>query len=146
MTLDRLPPRKPRPTFPRPAGLEEMAKQELLRLAPVLRRLPRHVDRVATLAERGDLRARVSLFSADEDVRVVTRLLNRAVLYGMLPGYALQRMLTGAPDKATYAVLEVVNPDRIRIRFDDDVEALLRDDALKGPNVKVLQRVAGPAK
>jgi AcrR family transcriptional regulator len=25
-----------------------------------------------------------------------------AVLYGMLPGYALQRMLTGLPDKATY--------------------------------------------
>jgi len=25
-----------------------------------------------------------------------------AVLYGMLPGYALQRMLTGLPDKETY--------------------------------------------
>jgi len=24
------------------------------------------------------------------------------VLYGMLPGYALQRMLTGLPDKETY--------------------------------------------
>ena len=33
----------------------------------------------------------------DADVDAVT-----AVLYGMLPGYALQRMLTGLPDKATY--------------------------------------------
>ena len=63
-----------------PEGLQEMAKQELLRMAPVLRRLPRHIDRVATLAERGDLRARVSLFSADQDVRVLTRLVNRIVL------------------------------------------------------------------
>ena len=39
-----------------------------------------------------------------------------AVLYGMLPGYALQRMLTGLPDKATYTagVRTLINrrPDR----------------------------------
>jgi len=34
---------------------------------------------------------------ADTDVDATT-----AVLYGMLPGYALQRMLTGLPDKATF--------------------------------------------
>ena len=36
---------------------------------------------------------------ADTDVDATT-----AVIYGMLPGYALQRMLTGVPDKATYVV------------------------------------------
>jgi len=63
-----------------PATLEELARDEVLRLAPLLRRLPRHLDRLATIAERGDLRARVSLLSADSDVRAVTRLLNRTVL------------------------------------------------------------------
>jgi ubiquinone biosynthesis protein len=63
-----------------PATIEEFARAEVIRLAPVLRRLPRHVDRLATIVERGDLRARVSLFSVDEDVRVISRLVNRFVL------------------------------------------------------------------
>jgi ubiquinone biosynthesis protein len=49
-------------------------------LAPLLRHLPRHADRLATIAERGDLRANISLFRDAEDVRIVTRLVNRAVL------------------------------------------------------------------
>jgi ubiquinone biosynthesis protein len=64
----------------RPATLEEVAKSELIRMAPLLRRLPRHVDRLATSLERGNLRARLSLFSDERDVGVVTRLVNRAVL------------------------------------------------------------------
>src|SRR5204863_9557833 len=63
-----------------PSTLQELAKDEIIKLAPLLRRLPRHVDRLATIAERGDLRTQVSLFSVDDDVRVVTRLLNRALL------------------------------------------------------------------
>jgi ubiquinone biosynthesis protein len=63
-----------------PSGLGEMAKNEVLKLAPLLRRLPRHVDRLATIVERGDLRARVSLFSVQDDVNVVTRLVNRILL------------------------------------------------------------------
>jgi ubiquinone biosynthesis protein len=51
-----------------------------LRLLPVLRRLPRHLDRMASLVERGDLRARVSLFSSEEDIRPVTTLVNRVLL------------------------------------------------------------------
>jgi ubiquinone biosynthesis protein len=63
-----------------PETLQELARQELVSLAPLLRRVPRHADRLATLVERGDLRANVSLFRDAEDVRVVTRLVNRAVL------------------------------------------------------------------
>lgn len=63
-----------------PGTLQDMARQELVALAPLLRRLPRHADRLATIAERGDLRANVSLFRDAEDVRGVTRLVNRAVL------------------------------------------------------------------
>ena len=58
----------------------DLAKDELLKVAPLLRRMPRHVDRVATIVERGDLRARISLLSSEDDVRLLTRLLNRVLL------------------------------------------------------------------
>ncbi len=63
-----------------PTSLREMATREVVTLAPLLRRLPRHLDRLATIVERGNLAARVSLFSDAEDVRVVTRLVNRFIL------------------------------------------------------------------
>jgi ubiquinone biosynthesis protein len=63
-----------------PASLEELARDELLRVGPLLRRLPRHAERVATALERGNLRLRVSRYSDPEDVRVLTRLVNRVVL------------------------------------------------------------------
>ena len=63
-----------------PGTLEELARTELVSLTPILRRLPRHADRLATIAERGDLRARVSVLGDPDDVRVLTRLVNRAVL------------------------------------------------------------------
>jgi ubiquinone biosynthesis protein len=63
-----------------PGTLEELARHELFSLAPLLRRLPRHVDRLATIVQRGDLRANVSLFRDAEDVRALTRLVNRVVL------------------------------------------------------------------
>ena len=63
-----------------PASLEELARQELVGLAPLLRRVPRHVDRVATIVERGDLRAQVSLFGDPDDVRLMSTWVNRVVL------------------------------------------------------------------
>jgi ubiquinone biosynthesis protein len=63
-----------------PSNVGELMRDEAVKLAPLLRRLPRHVDRVATIVERGDLRARISLLSSEEDVRIVTRFLNRALL------------------------------------------------------------------
>jgi ubiquinone biosynthesis protein len=67
------------------ATWEDTAKQELVGLLPLLRRAPRHLERVATLIERGEIGAQISLFSDDRDVAVVTRLVNRAVL-GLLGG------------------------------------------------------------
>lgn len=58
----------------------ELVKTEFIRLAPLLQRAPRHMDRIAGQLERGELTARVSLFSTPADVVVVTRLVNRAVL------------------------------------------------------------------
>jgi ubiquinone biosynthesis protein len=84
-----------------PATLEEVARDELIRAVPTLRRLPRHVDRIATLAERGQLGLRVSLLSEPDDVVTVTRLVNRVVLafLGALVGVLSVMLLgtTGGP-------------------------------------------------
>jgi hypothetical protein len=48
-----------------------------------LARAPRRLDRIAAIVQRGDLRARVRLFADEQDVRTVTRLLNRVVLAGL---------------------------------------------------------------
>lgn len=53
---------------------------DVIRLLPVLRRLPRHLDRLASIVEWGDLRARISLFSDHEDLRPITTLVNRILL------------------------------------------------------------------
>jgi ubiquinone biosynthesis protein len=66
-----------------PASLEELARKELGSLALLLRRSPRQLDRIATIVQRGDLQARVRLLADEEDVRTVTRLLNRVVLAGL---------------------------------------------------------------
>jgi ubiquinone biosynthesis protein len=63
-----------------PASLEDLARRELGSLALLLRRAPRQLDRIATIVQRGDLQARVRLFADEDDVRTMTRLLNRAVL------------------------------------------------------------------
>ena len=63
-----------------PSTLEELAREELVRMGPTLRRLPRRLDRMANQIERGNLRARISLFSDAHDERVVTKLVNRTVL------------------------------------------------------------------
>jgi ubiquinone biosynthesis protein len=65
---------------PLPETVQQVARQELIGLVPLLRRLPHRIDRLTALTARGDLTARISLFSLEEDVRVVTTLFNRAVL------------------------------------------------------------------
>jgi ubiquinone biosynthesis protein len=62
------------------ASMQDQLVQELVQQLPRLRRLPAHVDRIATLAARGDLHARIALFSTEADARVVTTLVNRVVL------------------------------------------------------------------
>ena len=64
----------------RPDAVQAMLRDEAIRLAPLMQRAPRHLDRIATLIERGELRGHVSLFSSDRDVALVTRLVNRAIL------------------------------------------------------------------
>jgi ubiquinone biosynthesis protein len=61
-------------------NLADEAKQELVRLAPVLRRAPHHLDRIADQVEQGKFTVRVSMFSDPDDVRILTYLANRFIL------------------------------------------------------------------
>lgn len=75
---------------------QELARDELLAVLPHLRRLPERVDRILTLAARGELRVRTVI---DEDGRRIVRtLVNRVLLGGI-----------GAAILAVAAVLLVAN-------------------------------------
>jgi ubiquinone biosynthesis protein len=63
-----------------PSSVQQAVRDELLRTVPMLRRLPRHIDRAFTSMERDGLRVRVSHFSDEHDERVVVRMVNRIVL------------------------------------------------------------------
>lgn len=63
-----------------PGSVSELVQQEWAQLAPLLRRAPRHLDRIASLAEHGRLTTRLRLFTDPQEVRTLERLLNRAVL------------------------------------------------------------------
>lgn len=72
-----------------PDSPTEFIQQEWAQLGPLLRRAPRHLDRVATLLEHGRLTTRLRLFAEPDDIRVMERLLNRAVLTGLTIGIGL---------------------------------------------------------
>jgi ubiquinone biosynthesis protein len=63
-----------------PSSLREAAGDELLALLPILRRLPRRLDRITTRLEHGRLQVGVRPFADPRDTRIVTSLVNRAVL------------------------------------------------------------------
>ncbi|WP_205718741.1 AarF/ABC1/UbiB kinase family protein [Actinomadura sp. WMMA1423] len=64
----------------RPGSLREAANDELLSLLPMLRRLPRRLDRITAAAEAGRLSVNVRLFADESDRRTVTGLLQQVLL------------------------------------------------------------------
>ena len=54
--------------------------EQLFDELPRLERLPAQLDRIATMTARGELRARIALFSTERDARVIVTLVNRMVL------------------------------------------------------------------
>jgi len=76
-----------------PGSVTEMIQSEWAQLGPLVRRAPRHLDRIATLAEHGELGARVRLFTEPDDVAVIERLLNRIVLTVLALGVSLVAVL-----------------------------------------------------
>jgi ubiquinone biosynthesis protein len=63
-----------------PVALQEAAADELLTLLPILRRLPRRVDRIANAVENGRLTISTRLFADERDRSVVTDLLHQVLL------------------------------------------------------------------
>ncbi len=64
----------------RPENLRRAAEDELLSMLPVLRRLPRRIDRVTDALEHGRLSLGIRLFAHPDDRRVVTELLHQVLL------------------------------------------------------------------
>jgi ubiquinone biosynthesis protein len=97
-----------------PASAREFVTREWAELGPVLRRAPRHLDRLATTIEHGRFTTRVRLFDDPGDVRVLERLVNRAVLTALSLGVGLLAVLllgtAAGPDLAGSGVrlLEVL--------------------------------------
>ena len=63
-----------------PNSVQQAVRDEILRTVPMLRRLPRHIDRAFSSLERDGLRVRVTHFSDEHDERFVSKLVNRLVL------------------------------------------------------------------
>lgn len=64
----------------RPSSLRKAATDELTALLPVLRRLPRHIDRMSASLEAGRLGVNVRLLADDRDRRYVTDLVHLILL------------------------------------------------------------------
>ena len=58
----------------------EQLEEAVLRELPRLQRLPGHVERIAALTARGDLRVQVGLFGTAREERLLTALVNRMAL------------------------------------------------------------------
>ncbi|WP_086842396.1 ABC1 kinase family protein [Amycolatopsis kentuckyensis] len=82
----------------RPGPLGRTAAGELLALLPVLRRIPRRVDRIGAALEEGRLSVNVRLFSDERDRDVVTGLVHEALLafVGAATGLMAVFLLTGS--------------------------------------------------
>ena len=63
-----------------PDSLRHTATEELMSLLPVLRRLPRRVDRVTSALEQGRLSVNIRLFADERDRAVVTGMLHELLL------------------------------------------------------------------
>ncbi|MBE1593090.1 ABC1 kinase family protein [Nonomuraea angiospora] len=63
-----------------PETIKESVTQELVALLPMLRRLPRRVERIASAAEHGRFTMNVRLLADDRDRRYVTGLLHQVLL------------------------------------------------------------------
>ncbi|MBB4693295.1 ABC1 kinase family protein [Paractinoplanes abujensis] len=63
-----------------PGNLRDTLEQELSTILPMLRGLPRRIDRIGDAIEHGRLRFAVRLFADDQDRRLVTGLLHQVLL------------------------------------------------------------------
>jgi ubiquinone biosynthesis protein len=63
-----------------PSSVREVATDELVALLPVLRRLPRRLDRITASLDRGTLSTNVRLLADERDIRLAAAMVNRALM------------------------------------------------------------------
>jgi ubiquinone biosynthesis protein len=63
-----------------PHSFAEAAQQELITALPLLRRIPRQLDRITTQLQHGDLRVQTHLHADPNDTRLISRLVGQIVL------------------------------------------------------------------
>ncbi|SMC62146.1 ABC1 kinase family protein [Kibdelosporangium aridum] len=63
-----------------PASLRKTATEELLTLLPVLRRLPRRIDRIGGALEEGRLSVNVRLFADERDRQLINNIVHQGLL------------------------------------------------------------------
>ena len=86
-----------------PSSVAEFVRQEWTDLAPLLTRLPRHLDRLATMAQHGGVSLRARLFADADDRRYLERLVNRFLLTLLSVGTGVVSvMLLGLPDRLMF--------------------------------------------
>lgn len=94
-----------------PESASEFVQQEWAQLAPLLSRLPKHVDRIATMLEHGRLATRLRLFSDVDDRQFAQRMLNLVVLTLLSIGTGMVSvMLLGVEDDRVLGLLGDVGP------------------------------------
>src|SRR5690606_12055529 len=94
-----------------PESASEFVQQEWAQLAPLVSRLPKHIDRIATMLEHGRLATRLRLFSEIEDRQFALRMLNLIVLTLLSIGTGVVSvMLLGVEDDRVLGLLGDVGP------------------------------------
>jgi ubiquinone biosynthesis protein len=66
--------------LPRPEQLKEEVLSDVVELLPMLRKIPRRLDRISGALEHGELSLRIRPFAHEGDAELVTRLTNRLIL------------------------------------------------------------------
>jgi ubiquinone biosynthesis protein len=90
-----------------PAAVRQTVTDEVTTLLPMLRQLPRRVERIASAAEHGRLSVQVRLFADERDRRHVTGLLHQVLLTILAATAGIMAVLllgTGGGPRVTTAV------------------------------------------
>jgi ubiquinone biosynthesis protein len=76
-----------------PDAPADAVRGELLDALPLLRRVPRHFDRIAASLQRGTLTVHARPLADHKDVRVLADLINRIILSALAAGTAITSVL-----------------------------------------------------
>lgn len=88
-----------------PSSAVDYLREEWAQIGPLLERMPRHVDRLATMLEHGRLVTRVRHFSDADDRRFIERVVNRVILTFLSIGTGVVSVMLMGTDAPTPMLL-----------------------------------------